>query len=81
MLREVDSNTSPVVLLKFATVLKEHAPSMAVKAMEMCLEHTEVPTDQKYSLKRELNQLKNKLQTSRSRVKDLPGKAEDKVTA
>ncbi len=81
MLQEVNSNTSPVVLLKFATILKEHAPSMAVKAMEMCLEHVEVPTDQKYSLKRELNQLKNKLQTAGERVKDLPGKTEDKVTA
>ena len=81
LIQEVNSNTSPVVLLKFATILKEHAPSMALKAMEMCLEHADVPTDQKYSLKRELNQLKNKLQTAGSRVKDFPGKAEDKVPA
>jgi membrane associated rhomboid family serine protease len=81
MLREVNSKTSPVVLLKFATILKEHAPSLAVKAMELCLEHVEVPTDQKYSLKRELNQLRNRLHKAGDRANDIPGKAEDKAVA
>jgi hypothetical protein len=81
LIQEIDSKTSPVVLLKFATILKEHIPSLAIKVMELCLEHAEVPTDQKYSLKRELIHLKNKLQDAGSRMKDLSGKAEDKTIA
>jgi len=81
MIQEINSNTSPVVLLKFAALLKERTPSLAIKVMELCLEHPEVPTDQKYSLKRELNQLKNKLQNAGSRVRNLTGKGEDKVLA
>jgi membrane associated rhomboid family serine protease len=81
MIHEINSNTSPVVLLKFATLLREHTPSLAVKVMELCLDHPEVPTDQKYSLKRELNQLRNKLQNAGDRLKDLPGKAGDKIPA
>jgi len=81
LIQEIDSKTSPVVMLKFATILKEHIPSLATEVMELCLEHAEVPTDQKYSLKRELIHLKNKLQNAGSRVEDLTRKAEDKVSA
>jgi len=81
LIQEINANTSPVVLLKLATLLKEHAPSMAVKVMELCVDHPEVPTVQRYSLKREMNQLKNKLQNAGDRLKDLTGKAGDKIPA
>jgi len=55
LLDEFNSNSSPVVLQKFVVIARELAPSLAKKAIEMFLEHPEIPTDQKYRLKRELN--------------------------
>jgi membrane associated rhomboid family serine protease len=56
-LEEVNSGSSSVMLQRFAEIAKEFDPSMANKAIELCLDHPEIPPDQKERLRTDLKNL------------------------
>ncbi len=57
LLEEVGSNSSFVMLQNFAELAKKLSPSLAKKTIELCLNHPEVPVDQKEMLKDDLKDL------------------------
>ena len=57
LLEEVGPHSSSVMLLQFAELAKKLNPSIATKIIRMCLDHPEVPTDQKEMLTNDLRDL------------------------
>lgn len=57
LLEEVDSNSSSVMLQNFAEIAKNLSPSLTKRTIELCLNHPEIPEDQKEILKNELSDL------------------------
>jgi len=57
LLEELGSNSSSVILQNFAELAKKLSPSLAKKTIELCLNHPEVPEDQKEMLKDDLKNL------------------------
>jgi hypothetical protein len=56
LLQEVNLNSSPGVLLNFVNNTLELDPSIAEKAIGLCLQHPEIPPDQKDKLKIKLDE-------------------------
>jgi len=54
LIPELDASLPPVLLQNFAAVAKRLSPSLAAEAIELCLQHPEIPGDQKDILRREL---------------------------
>jgi membrane associated rhomboid family serine protease len=57
LLEEVGPNSSSVMLQNFAEIAKKLSPSIAKKTIELCLNHPEIPPDQKELLKDDLKDL------------------------
>jgi membrane associated rhomboid family serine protease len=57
LLDEMSPVSSSMMLQRFAEIAKELDPSMAKKAIELCLEHPEIPPDRKELLKSDLKNL------------------------
>jgi membrane associated rhomboid family serine protease len=57
LLDEMSPASPPVMMQRFAEIAKGLDPSMAKKAVELCLEHPEIPPDQKELLKADLKSL------------------------
>jgi membrane associated rhomboid family serine protease len=54
LLEEIGPHSSSVMLQNFAEIAKKLSPSIAKKALELCLNHPEISTDQKETLKNKL---------------------------
>jgi len=82
LLQEVGLNTSPGLLLNFASTALELSPSIAGKVIELCLQHLEIPEDQKDKLKAEFDELQKKSQTATavSDKEDITPKTEREIT-
>ena len=57
LLEEVGPGSSSVMLQNFAEIAKKLSPSIAKKTIELCLNHPEVPVDQKEMLRNDLKNL------------------------
>jgi membrane associated rhomboid family serine protease len=57
ILEEVGPQSSSVMLQNFAEAAKKLNPLLAKKAIELCLDHPEIPEDQKETLKSDLRDL------------------------
>ncbi|NIM91493.1 MAG: rhomboid family intramembrane serine protease [Candidatus Aminicenantes bacterium] len=66
LLGEVDHNLSPGLLLSFANTALVFSPSIAEKVVELCLQHPEIPQEQKDKLKFKFDELYKKPPTSTS---------------
>jgi len=64
LLEEVDLNTSPGVLLNFANTAIVLSPSIAEKVKDLCLQHPEIPQEQKDKFKSNFDKLYKKPPTS-----------------
>jgi hypothetical protein len=63
LLEEVGSHSSSVMLQQFAELAKKLNPSIATKLIQLCLDHPEVPPDQKEMLKNDLRDLEGGTET------------------
>jgi membrane associated rhomboid family serine protease len=64
LLEEVNLNLSPGLLLNFANTALVLSPSIAEKVVELCLQHPEIPAEQKDKLKFKFDELYKKPPTS-----------------
>ncbi len=64
LFEEIDLNSSPGLLMNFAQVTSEFDDSTAERVIELCLQHPEIPIDQKEKFKMKLDELKKKSQIS-----------------
>jgi hypothetical protein len=64
LLGEVNLNLSPGLLLNFANTALVLSPSIAEKVVELCLQHPEIPAEQKDKLKFKFDELYKKPPTS-----------------
>ena len=64
LLREVNHNLSPGLLLGFANTALVLSPSIAERVVELCLQHPEIPQEQKDKLKFKFEELYKKPPTS-----------------
>jgi len=64
LLGEVNLNLSPGLLLNFANAALVLSPSIAERVVELCLQHPEIPGDQKDKLKFKFDELYKKPPTS-----------------
>jgi len=81
LLKEVNLNSSPGLLLNFARTALELSPSIAEKVIELCFQHPEIPKDQKDKLKIEFDELQKKSQATStiSNVEQVTTKAESQL--
>jgi len=81
LLGEVNLNSSPGLLLNFVKTASELDSSIAEKAIEICLQHPEIPADQKDKLKIKLDDFQKKSQTAPpvSNVEHVPTKTESQL--
>jgi membrane associated rhomboid family serine protease len=61
LIEEVDLNSSPGLLQKFASAASEHSPEIAKKVIELCLKHPGITDEQKEALKTKLKELQSGL--------------------
>lgn len=61
LIEEVDLNSSPGLLQKFASAASEHSPEVAKKVIELCLKHPGITDEQKDALKTKLKELQSRL--------------------
>ncbi len=54
LLQKLDVKSPPVLLQNFAQIAKELGPSVAKKALDLCLRHPEIPDESKETMKKEL---------------------------
>jgi len=59
LIEEVDLNSSPGLLQKFASAASEHSPEIARKVIELCQKHPGITDEQKESLKTKLKELQS----------------------
>jgi len=59
LIEEVDLNSSPGLLQKFASAASEHSPEIAKKVIELCLKHPGITDEQKDALKTKLKELQS----------------------
>ncbi len=59
LLQELDSKSSPVLLQNFARIAKELGSSVTKKVLDLCLQHPEIPDEEKEKLQRELGSLES----------------------
>jgi len=64
LLEEVDLNTSLVVLLELAKITLQLSPLTAEKAVKLCLQHPEIPEEERAVLNKRLEDISRKPQTS-----------------
>ena len=64
LIEEVDLNSSPGLLQKFASAASEHSPEVAKKVIELCLKHPGITDEQKDALKTKLKELQSRLPES-----------------
>lgn len=64
LLKEIDLNSSPQVLQDFAKITVELDSSVAKDAINLCLQHPEIPPDRKDTLRNELYELQRESQTA-----------------
>jgi tetratricopeptide (TPR) repeat protein len=64
LIKEVDLNSSPVLLQDFASSASEHSPEVAKKVSEMCLQHPGIADFQKDALRTRLKELENRIQAA-----------------
>ena len=57
LLEEMGPGSSSVMLQNFAEIAKKLSPSIAKKTIELCLNHPEIPMDQKEMLRNDLKNL------------------------
>jgi hypothetical protein len=60
LIEEVDLNSSPGLLQKFASAASEHSPEIAKKVIELCLKHPGTTDEQKDVLKTKLKELQSR---------------------
>ncbi|MEE9389976.1 MAG: rhomboid family intramembrane serine protease, partial [Candidatus Aminicenantaceae bacterium] len=60
LIEEVDLNSSPGLLQKFASAASEHSPEIAKKVIELCLKHPGTTDEQKDVLKTKLKKLQSR---------------------
>lgn len=60
LIEEVDLNSSPGLLQKFASAASEHSPEVAKKVIELCLKHPGITDEQKDALKTKLKELQSR---------------------
>lgn len=60
LLREVSLNSPPLLLMNLVNIASELNPSVAAKALELCLQHPEIPEPQKNELRKKFGDLKEK---------------------
>jgi len=59
LIEEVDLNSSPGLLQKFASAASEHSPEIAKKVIELCDKHPGITDEQKEALKTKLKELQS----------------------
>ncbi len=64
LIEEVDLNSSPGLLQKFASAASEHSPEIAKKVIELSLKHPGITDEQKDVLKTKLKELQSRLPES-----------------
>jgi membrane associated rhomboid family serine protease len=64
LIKEVDLNSSPGLLLNFANAASKHSPEIAKKVTELCLKHPGIPDEQKDILKTRSKELQSSLPES-----------------
>jgi len=64
LIKEIDLNSSPVLLQDFARAASEHSPEVAKKVIEMCLQHSGIADFQKDALRTRLKELENRIQAT-----------------
>lgn len=57
LLEQIDSTMPPMVLQNFASIALKLSPALAEKAIEICLQHPEIPGESKGNLKKQLLEL------------------------
>ncbi len=60
LIEEVDLNSSPGLLQKFASAASEHSPEIAKKVIKLCLKHPGTTDEQKDVLKTKLKELQSR---------------------
>ena len=60
LIEEVDLNSSPGLLQKFASAASEHSPEVAKKVIELCLKHPGITDEQKDVLRTKLKELQSR---------------------
>jgi len=60
LLQEVNLNSPPVLLMNFVNIASELNPSLAGKVLELCLQHPEIPEQQKEELRKKFGGLQEK---------------------
>jgi len=64
LLQELDLKSSPVLLQNFARIAKGLGSSIAKKILDLCLQHPEIPDENKEMLRKELAALKSDFKLS-----------------
>jgi membrane associated rhomboid family serine protease len=64
LLEEVNLDSPPFLLLNFSSIAPELNPSLAVKVIELCLQHPEIQDNQKNELRKILGELQKKVQAT-----------------
>ena len=59
LIEEVDLNSSPELLQKFASAASEHSPEIAKKVIELCDKHPGITDEQKETLKTKLKEFQS----------------------
>jgi membrane associated rhomboid family serine protease len=62
LLEEVNRDSPPLLLLNFSNIAPELNPSLAVKVIELCIQHPEIQEHQKNELRKTLGELQGKVQ-------------------
>jgi hypothetical protein len=64
LIEEVNLDSPPLLLLNFSNIAPELNPSIAVKIIELCLQHSEIQEHQKNELRKSLSELQKEVQAS-----------------
>jgi membrane associated rhomboid family serine protease len=64
LLQELSLDSPPLLLMNFVNIASELNPSLAGKAMEICLQHPEIEEEQKEELRKKFGDLQEKVQAA-----------------